>query len=71
MARSIKKGPYIDEKLLKKIKNMEKEGKKKVIKTFVHGFLHLLEFDHIRLKDYKKMLKEEQKIYKSVIKKIN
>ena len=31
MARSIKKGPYIDEKLLKKIMNMEKEGKKKVI----------------------------------------
>jgi len=34
MARSIKKGPYIDEKLLKKITNMEKEGKKKVIKTW-------------------------------------
>ena len=34
MARSIKKGPYIDEKLLKKIMNMEKEGKKKVIKTW-------------------------------------
>jgi len=43
----------------------------KVIKTFIHGFLHLLSFDHIRLKDYKKMMKEEQKIYQSVIKKIN
>ena len=44
---------------------------KKVVKTFIHGFLHLLGFDHIKLKDYKKMLKEEQNIYQSVIKKIN
>ena len=45
--------------------------KNKVIKTFIHGFLHLLGFDHLVLKDYKKMLKEEEKIYQSVIKKIN
>ena len=45
--------------------------KDKVIKTFIHGFLHLLGFDHIKLKDYKKMLKEEKNIYQSVIKKIN
>ena len=45
--------------------------KDKVIKTFIHGFLHLLSFDHIKLSDYKKMLKEEQNIYQSVIKKIN
>ena len=44
--------------------------KDKVIKTFIHGFLHLLGFDHIKLKDYKKMFKEEQKIYQSVVKKI-
>ena len=44
--------------------------KDKVIKTFIHGFLHLLGFNHIKYKDYKKMLKEEQKIYQSVIKKI-
>ena len=45
--------------------------KDKVIKTFIHGFLHLLSFNHIKLKDYKKMYKEEKKIYQSVIKKIN
>ena len=45
--------------------------KDRVIKTFIHGYLHLLGFDHIKLKDYQKMLKEEQKIYQSVIKKIN
>ncbi len=44
--------------------------KDKVIKTFIHGFLHLLSFDHIKIHDYKKMLKEEQNIYQSVIKKI-
>ena len=54
-----------------KPKNQEiKLFKDKVIKTFIHGFLHLLSFDHVKIKDYKKMLKEEQKIYQSVIKKI-
>lgn len=33
MARSLKKGPYIDQKLLKKIKNL-KPGDKTVIKTW-------------------------------------
>ena len=48
-----------------------KNFKEKIIKTFIHGFLHLLGFDHIKTKDYKKMLREEEKIYKSVISKIN
>ena len=43
-----------------------KNFKKKVIKTFIHGYLHLLGFDHIKDKDYKKMLSEEERIYKSV-----
>ena len=56
---------------MNKPKNQEvKLFKIKVIKTFIHGFLHLLGFDHSKLKDYKMMLKEEQKIYQSVIKKI-
>ena len=42
----------------------------KVIKIFIHGFLHLLSFDHKKNKDYIKMLKEEGQIYKSVISKI-
>ena len=45
--------------------------KHKVIKTFIHGFLHLLGFDHMTLKDYKKTIIEEEKIYQSVIKKVN
>jgi len=48
-----------------------KNFKDKLIKTLIHGFLHLLGFDHIKNIDYKKMLKEEEKIYKSVISKIN
>jgi probable rRNA maturation factor len=43
----------------------------KIIKTFIHGYLHLLGFDHIKNIDYKKMLIEEDKIYKSVISKIS
>ena len=50
-----------------KIKNF----KEKVIKTFIHGFLHLLDYDHIKDKDYNRMLSEEEKIFKSVISKIN
>ena len=34
MSRSLKKGPFIDGKLLKKIQSMNKEGKKKVVKTW-------------------------------------
>ena len=56
---------------MNKPKNQEvKLFKIKVIKTFIHGFLHLLGFDHTKLKDYKMMLKEEKKIYQYVIKKI-
>lgn len=33
MARSLKKGPYIDEKLLKKIKDL-KQGSKTIVKTW-------------------------------------
>ena len=46
------------------------EFKKKVIETFIHGFLHLLGYDHFRLKDFKKMSFEEEKIYKIVETKI-
>ena len=37
MARSLKKGPYVDPKLLKKITKLEKEGKREVIKTWARG----------------------------------
>ena len=40
--------------------------REKVSKIFIHGFLHLLGFDHMRERDYKIMLKEEQNIFKSV-----
>jgi probable rRNA maturation factor len=46
------------------------EFKRKVIKILIHGFLHLLGYDHIKLKDFKKMLFEEEKIYKIVKTKI-
>jgi probable rRNA maturation factor len=45
--------------------------KEKVIKLFIHGFLHLLGFDHIKNKDYSKMLREENFLFKSVKSKIN
>ena len=46
------------------------EFKSKVTKVFIHGFLHLLGYDHVKLKDFKKMLKQEEKIYKTIETKI-
>ena len=55
-----------------KPKNLnKKEFKKKTMKIFIHGFLHLLGFDHIKDKDYKKMLNTEQKIFESAKKLLN
>jgi probable rRNA maturation factor len=52
-------------------KNLSKtDFKKKVSKIFIHGFLHLLNFDHLTLKDFKKMKKEEEKIYRLLDKRI-
>lgn len=50
--------------------NQLKIFKEKVTKTFIHGFLHLLGFDHIKNNDYTKMKKEEDRLYKSIINKI-
>ena len=58
---------FIDKPKSQKIKIF----KMKLIKIFIHGFLHLLGFNHINNKDYKKMLREEELIYQSVISKIN
>ncbi|MFH1715075.1 MAG: 30S ribosomal protein S19 [Elusimicrobiota bacterium] len=37
MGRSTKKGPYIDERLLKKLENMNKDSAKSVIKTWARN----------------------------------
>ena len=58
---------FINKPKFRKIKIFEK----KLIETFIHGFLHLLGFDHVKNIDYLKMLKEEKKIYQSVISKLN
>ena len=44
----------------------QKIFEEKVVKVFIHGYLHLLGYDHIKNKDYSKMLKEEYRLYKSV-----
>jgi probable rRNA maturation factor len=73
---NIKKSPYLGDiiisyEFMNKPKNLDNlEFKNKVIKIFIHGFLHLLGYNHIKVKDFKKMIKEEEKIYKNVKTKI-
>ena len=73
---NIKKTPYIGDIVVSyEFMNKPKassalEFKSKVTKIFIHGFLHLLGFDHIKLKDFKEMLIEEEKIYQAIEKKI-
>ena len=53
-------------------KNITKiEFKQKLTKIFIHGFLHLLGFDHLKDKDFKKMLIEEKKIFEQVKRKLS
>ena len=73
---NIKKSPYIGDIVISyEFMNKPKilntlEFKSKVAKIFIHGFLHLLGYDHIKLKDFKKMIKEEEKIFKCIKTKI-
>ena len=68
----IKKSPYIGDivvsyEFMNKPKALSVlEFKNKITKVFIHGFLHLLGYDHIKLKDFKEMLIEEEKIYQTI-----
>ncbi len=44
MARSLKKGPFVDEKLLKKVNQAKAEGKKTIIKTWSRRSVIIPEF---------------------------
>ena len=73
---NIKKSPYIGDivisyEFINKRKALSAlEFNSKVTKIFIHGFLHLLGYDHIKLKDFKEMLIEEKKIYQTIEKKL-
>ena len=73
---NIKKSPYIGDIIISyDFMNKPKalsilEFKSKVTKIFIHGFLHLLGYDHVKLKDFKVMLIEEEMIYQTIKKKI-
>ena len=73
---NIKKNTYLGDIIIsyefmnkpKPLSNLD--FKKKVVKIFIHGFVHLIGYDHIKLKDFKKMIKEEEEIYEVIKTKI-
>ena len=73
---NINKSPYIGDivvsyEFISKPKTLSAlEFKSKLAKIFIHGFLHLLGYDHVKLKDFKEMVKEEEKIYQTIETKI-
>jgi small subunit ribosomal protein S19 len=44
MARSLKKGPYVDLKLVKKVRKLDDSGRKSPIKTWARGSMIVPEF---------------------------
>ena len=58
---------YLDKPRSQNLKLFEE----KVIKIFIHGFLHLLGFDHKKNKDHYKMLREENLLFETVKLKMN
>jgi small subunit ribosomal protein S19 len=44
LPRSLKKGPFVDEKLMKKVKDMASSGEKKLIKTWSRRSVILPDF---------------------------
>ena len=58
---------YLDKPRSQDLKLFEE----KVIKIFIHGFLHLLGFDHKKNKDHYKMLREENLLFETVKLKMN
>ena len=73
---NIKRSPYIGDiiigfEFINKPRTLSTlDFKNKVTKIFIHGFLHLLGYDHVKLKDFKSMLIQEEKSYKTIEKKI-
>ena len=73
---NIKKNTYLGDMVIsyqfinkpKSLSNLDFQ--KKTAKIFIHGFLHLLGYDHNKLKNFKKMIKVEEKIYGIIDKKI-
>ena len=57
--------PIIEKEASAENKNLEAHWAHMII----HGVLHLLGYDHVRNNDYKKMIKAEENIFRSVISK--
>ncbi len=73
---NLRKSSYLGDiiisyEFMNKPKNLNSDDfKYRVIKIFIHAYLHLLGYDHVKQKDFKKMIKEEEKIFNFIKTKI-
>ena len=73
---NLRKSSYLGDiiisyEFMNKPKNLNSHSfKYRVIKIFIHAYLHLLGYDHVKQKDFKKMIKEEEKIFNFIKTKI-
>ena len=73
---NLRKSSYLGDiiisyEFMNKPKNLNSHSfKYRVIKIFIHAYLHLLGYDHVKQKDFKKMVKEEEKIFNFIKTKI-
>ena len=65
MPRSLKKGPFVDEKLMKKVKSMIESGEKKLIKTWSRRSTLYLNLSDIHL-----LFIMEKNLYRYMLRKI-
>ena len=57
-----KKSIYLGDVILNYYKISRKNFERDFNRLWIHGFLHLLGYDHIKNKDFKKMIKIEKRI---------
>jgi len=52
--------------LRKEARRLKKSSREHAVFLMIHGILHLLGYDHVKVKDWKKMRKKEEELLKII-----